>query len=121
MDIKFLDTYALIEISKGNVNFLKYVKTKFVILDLILAEFYSVLLRETDEEIAEYWYKKFEAFALISPKEILKKAVKFRYEHRSEDLSFFDCVGYIYSIENNMNFVTGDRGFKDKEGVEFLK
>jgi len=27
----------------------------------------------------------------------------------------------IFAKENNMKFVTGDRAFRDKEGVEFIK
>ena len=121
MDVKFLDTYVLIEISKGNQKFLKYLNEQFVISDLILIEFYNVLLREQNEELAEYWYKKFEFFALPVTRETLKKAVKYRVANKNKNLSFFDCVGYIFAVENNMKFVTGDKEFQNKDGVEFLK
>ena len=45
----------------------------------------------------------------------------FQLESKQEDLSLFDCMGYIFSLENNFDFVTGDRAFKDKKGVLFIQ
>ncbi len=121
MDIKCLDTYALVEISKGNQNFISYLNKECVVLDLILAEFYSVILREHDEKTADYWLRKVESFAATIDRTLLIKAVKYTHIHKKQNLSFFDCVGYIFARENNMKFVTGDKEFKNKEGVEFVK
>ncbi len=118
---KCLDTYALIEISKGNPKFAEYINYNFVITDLTLAEFYSVLLREEGEKIAEYWVKKLERYSLPVTKEILIEAIKFRYEHRKQDISFFDAVGYIFSLKNGYYFVTGDKEFEDFPSIEFKK
>lgn len=121
MDVNFLDTYALIEISRGNPRFKPYFQNNFIILDLILAEIYSVLLRDQNEEIANLWCKKLESYIETAPLSTLINAVKYRKQHKSQNLSFFDCVGYIYSKENNLNFVTGDEQFENKEGVIFIK
>jgi len=122
MDVtKCLDTYALIEIYKGNPKFSNYFKQKFIITDITLAEFYSVLLREENEETANYWIKKFEAYSIQINKEILLKAVKLRRKYSKTNISFFDAVGYIYSIENGFYFVTGDKEFANFKGVEFIK
>ena len=121
-EIKFcLDTYALVEIKLGNPKFNNFLNSKFVVNDITLAEFYSVLLREENEATSDYWFKKFENYSIPVSREILKKAVKFRHENKKRNLSFFDCVGYIFAIENNMKFVTGDRQFEDREGVEYIK
>lgn len=116
-----LDTYALIEISKGNPKFVAYLDSEFVITDLTLVEFYSVILREYDEKTAEYWFKKLERYAVSADKLILKEAVKFRYENKKSDISFFDAVGYVFSIKKGYFFVTGDKEFENFEGVEFKK
>ena len=118
---KCLDTYILIEIPRGNPRFAEYINSNFVITDLTLAEFYSVLLREEGEKVADYWFKKLERYSLSVTKEILIEAVKFRYEHRKQDISFFDAVGYMFSIKNGYYFVTGDKEFKDFPSVEFKK
>ena len=116
-----LDTYILIEISRGNSKFAEYINSSFVITDLTLAEFYSVLLREEGEKIADYWFKKLERYSLPATKEVLIEAIKFRYNHRKQDISFFDAVGYIFSLKNGYYFVTGDKEFENFPGVEFKK
>jgi len=58
---------------------------------------------------------------MARPRDIMLKAVRFRIDHKKENLSFFDCIGYIFTQENNMAFDTGDKDFKNKEGVEFIK
>ena len=78
-------------------------------------------LRNYNEQTAQYLFKKFEAYLKPVDVKILIKAVKFRQENKKENLSFFDCVGYVYALENNMNFVTGDKEFKNKDNVEFVK
>mgnify|MGYP001579508087 CR=1 FL=1 len=118
---KCLDTYALAEIAKGNKEFCMYLMAEFVITDLTLAEFYAVLLREDGEKTAEYWFKRLEAYAVPVSRQILKEAIAFRYQHRKQNISFFDAVGYVYALRNNLPFVTGDKEFEKKTNVEFRK
>jgi predicted nucleic acid-binding protein len=116
-----LDTYALSEISKDNPNYTPIYEQEFIIAEPILAEFYYVLYRDHDEETAIYWLEKLRSFAKPVPFYIWIKAVKYKKEHNKEDLSFFDCVGYMFAIENGYTFVTGDRQFEKKKGVRFIK
>src|SRR3989344_7423192 len=116
-----LDTYALVEIAKGNPKFVNYLNSAFVLNDLTLAEFYLVLLREDGEKIADYWFKKLERYSLPVSKELLIEAIKFRYENRKTDISFFDAVGYIFSLKNGYLFVTGDKEFEKFTNVDFKK
>src|SRR3989344_2257947 len=107
-----LDTYALVEIAKGNPKFVNYLNSAFVLNDLTLAEFYLVVLREDGEKVADYWFRKLERYSLQVAKEILIEAMRFRHEHRKQDVSFFDAVGYIFSIKNSYYFATGDKEFE---------
>ena len=116
---KYLDTYALVEIKLGNPRFLEYLKQGFVITDLTLAEFFSVLLREHNEETANYWIRKFENYSIPVKKEILLEAVKFRRKYNKTNISFFDAVGYIFALKKGYKFVTGDKEFKNLANVEF--
>lgn len=118
---KCLDTYALVEIANGNAKFAGYLNSNFVITDLTLAEFYAVLLREEGEKVADYWFKKLERYSLLVIKEILIEAIKFRHEHKKQDISFFDAVGYTFSVKNGYYFVTGDKEFESLPNVEFKK
>lgn len=117
---KCLDTYALIEIARGNPKFAEYLNSDFVITDLTLAEFYSVLLREESEGVADYWFKKLERYCVALDKETLVESVKFRHAHK-KDISFFDAVGYVFSVKNGCYFVTGDKEFENFDFVEFKK
>ena len=76
---------------------------------------------EYKDKTADYWYRKLLFFAKPVTREILIKAVRYRIDNKKQNLSFFDCVGYMFAMENNMDFVTGDREFQGKDGVEFLK
>lgn len=121
MGVKCLDTYALIEISRGNPNFANYINANCAIPDLTLAEFYLVVLRDHNEKTADFWLKRLEPFAMPVSRNILIKAVRHKHEYRKFNLSFFDCAGYMFAIENDMSFVTGDKEFEGKESVEFVK
>ncbi|MEK6861818.1 MAG: PIN domain-containing protein [Nanoarchaeota archaeon] len=118
---KCLDTYALIEIYLGNEKFTNYLEEDFVINDLILAEFYGVMLKNYGRNEADIWFNKLEEYSVSVDREILKEAVKFRQENKRKDLSFFDAVGYIFSLKNNYKFVTGDKEFEHMINVEFKK
>ena len=121
MAVKCLDTYALVEISEANPHFSVYLQEDIVVPDLILAEFYAGLLRQFGKQTAQYWFRKIEPYTKSVALPLLIEAVEFRHEHRKENVSFFDAVGYIYSLKNNYLFVTGDKEFKDLKGVEFRK
>ncbi len=118
---KCLDTYALAEIAKGNKEFSAYLLGEFVITELTLVEFYAVLLREDGEKTAEYWFKRLDAYAVSVSRQVFKEAVVFRYQHRKQNISFFDAVGYVYASRNNLPFVTGDKEFETLSNVEFRK
>ncbi|MBI1970470.1 PIN domain-containing protein [Candidatus Woesearchaeota archaeon] len=116
---KCLDTYALVEIAKGQPVFIKYTEEEFVISEITLSEFYLVILREYNQQTADYWYRKLEARAIPVSLPILIEAMKFKHSHRKQRISFFDAVGYIFSRHNNHLFVTGDKEFFGMPDVEF--
>ena len=116
-----LDTYALVELHNNNPKYSFLLNKDFVIPDTTMAEFYGLLFSEHDERTADYWHRKFSAFCMPVSREIMIKAVKFRKENAKQGFSFFDCVGYAFALENNLKFVTGDKEFKGRKNVEFIK
>ena len=116
-----LDTYALIEIILENPKYSFLVNQHFVITNLTLVELYKTMLKKFGKEIALIWYDKFKPYCEDVDIDLLVKAVDFQYENRREDVSLFDCIGYIFSLENNLTFVTGDKAFKNKNGVLFIQ
>jgi uncharacterized protein len=121
MDMKCLDTYALIEIHWQNPKFFHLINQQIVITDITMAEFYQWLYKEYDQLTADYWERKWEASCKSVSRNVLLRAVRFRQDNKKKCYSFFDCVGYIFAKENNMTFVTGDKEFKGLSQVEFIR
>lgn len=118
----FFDTYALVEIYRGNKNYLPYVSNIGLMLTkLNLLEFIHFLIREGKEnEISEY-IEKLNRFIVRYNDEVLVDAAKMKFKYKHERLSFVDCIGYFIAKKNGVKFLTGDIKFKDKENVEFVK
>jgi len=118
--MKCLDTYPLIEIAVGNEKFTSLLNEDFVITDITIGEFYYVLLQRYNEQTADFWYRKFSPYCVLVPRDIIIKAVKFRYANKDKNLSFFDCVGYTFALENNYKFLTGGNEFRNFRNVIFV-
>ena len=117
----YLDTYALVEIHNNNPSYREIASKQFIIPELILAEFYGIILRRHNKETADYWIKKIRPYTEKTNFHIFINAVLYRQKHNKEKLSLFDCVGYCSALENNSTFVTGDKAFRNKPHVKFIK
>ncbi|MEK6908441.1 MAG: PIN domain-containing protein [Nanoarchaeota archaeon] len=117
----FFDTYAIIEILNSNPNYKKYVDKPAVITIFNLAEIYYFCLDNFDEDELEEIYSKYKDAVVDIEDETLKKAIKFRKEHKKKDISYTDAIGYIYAKEHGMKFLTGDKAFEGMAGVEYVK
>ena len=119
--MNYLDTYALFEISNGNTKFSGLMKEDFAITDTTMAEFYLLLRKRYNDQTATYWHRKLAAFCKPVSRQTFINALVFREENRKSDISIFDAVGYTFAKENKYFFVTGDKEFKDKQGVLFIQ
>lgn len=117
----FFDSYAIIESIKGNLNYTKYFSENIIITIFNLAEIYWFSLNNYDESEAEKIYKKFSVSVSDIDDNTLKEAIKFRKQHKKKNLSYADCIGYIYALKNNLIFLTGDKEFEGMKNVEFVK
>ncbi len=117
----FLDSYALIEIAEGNLNYQKYLESDVVTLKNNLAELFYFLLKKYDEKTAKFFLDKFSRIVMELPIDIISNAMTFRYKHKNKKFSYIDCMGYVYALETKRLFLTGDRGFKDMVNVEIVR
>lgn len=117
----FFDSYAIAELIHGNPNYENFADEPVVITIFNLAEIYSIALKNYDDEKADEIYDEYSKFVVEIPDSVLKEAVKFRKTYKRRDLSYTDCIGYLYAIKNNMKFLTGDKEFEGLKGVEFVK
>ncbi|MBI2652071.1 type II toxin-antitoxin system VapC family toxin [Candidatus Woesearchaeota archaeon] len=118
----FYDTYALLEIIKGNNSYNKYIKNIGIVTTrLNLMELFHRLYILHGIGIAEFYYQEYLPFAVGISDSLIKKAAIFRAENKKKDLSYIDCIGSIFAKENKIKFLTGDIQFKDMDNVEFVK
>ena len=115
------DSYSLIELIKGNVNYKNYVNIKMVTTKLNLFEVCHFLIRDFGEEKAREYMKKYYDSIIDFDSEIVLTAAKFKLNRRKERLSMVDCIGYTLAKNLGIKFLTGDEKFKDLENVEYVK
>jgi len=116
----FFDTYAVIELVRGNTKY-EHLKDYPIITSIMnLAETYYALLLSNGKEIADKIIEYLDlTFLEITPKITLDAAL-FRFKNKKQELSYIDCIGYTLALENHLLFLTGDKQFKDLENVEFI-
>ncbi|MBI2004092.1 PIN domain-containing protein [Candidatus Pacearchaeota archaeon] len=116
----FFDSYAIIEILKENPKYRRFIMEPVTLTIFNLAEIYYSILNDYSGEKADKVYEVYKKAVVEISEEILKEAMKFRKKNKKRDLSYADCIGYIYSIKNNLIFLTGDKEFKELDNVEFV-
>ena len=114
------DTYAIIEIIKGNEKFRDYLYKKIIINNFIFAELCYVLTR-IGYPNAEKYLDRYSRFIIHVDPNIIKKAMSFRFENRKKNMSMIDCISYLMAKELGLKFLTGDKEFAGLEGVEFVR
>ena len=117
----FFDSYAVVELMKGNPNYAQYTKEAVVITFFNLAEIYCVAINDLANDEAEEIYEHYRQGVVDIDDGVLKDAIKFRKKHKNKNLSYTDCIGYVYALKKNMVFLTGDKEFQNMDNVEFVK
>lgn len=121
-DAYYFDTYALIEIGRGNPDYEHYKKDVKVFLNrLNLLELSYFLIREGRSNEAKEIFEKFSRFNVDYDEGILLQSAEMKFRHLKKRLSFIDCIGYNLAKKHNAKFLTGDEGFRNMENVEFVK
>ena len=117
----FFDSYALIEIVKKNPSYLRYAEETLTLTLFNLVEIYSSFLTDFDKDKADMLYEKFRSNIVDVDDKTLKEAVQFKKDLNKRNISYTDCIGYIYAKRHNMKFLTGDKEFEHLPNVEFVK
>ncbi|CAD6491622.1 MAG: PIN domain protein [Candidatus Argoarchaeum ethanivorans] len=120
----FADTYALVEILKGNPNYEKYsgrslITTEFNIFELAYALYRDFgddamnILRLVRDEITMEHVRDGDYIEASKIRSLTNK--------KGKNLSLIDCLGYSCAKRLGIKFFTGDREFKYMENVEYVK
>ncbi len=114
------DTYAIIEILKGNPNFSIYTDQEIVINNFIFAELCYNLFRVKEPKSKEHT-KNYSKFIQSVKPEWIEEAMEFRLKWKDRKVSITDCVGYVMAKKLGIKFLTGDKEFEDLDNVEFVR
>jgi len=118
----YFDTYAIIEIGKGNKKYDPYTTNVQMILNrLNLLELAYFLLREGREEEIQEMFDKYSNFHVDYEDQELILAAIMKFKLKKQQISFIDCIGYILAKKHHAKFLTGDEHFRRMENVEFVK
>ena len=117
----FFDSYALIELLKGNPKYIKYGEKIVTITIFNLVEVSYSVFKENGEIKAKEIYNKFKECVHEVDEETMIEALKIKLEYKKRDLSYADCIGYSFAKKHNLIFLTGDKEFEDLKYVEFVK
>ncbi len=117
----FFDTYAFIELIKGNKNYSKFIGSTFRTSIFNLYELYYNLLKERGEDVAKTYFEKYFNFVIEPNKQDIFSASKFKFEMSKSNISYVDALGYSMAKLNGYKFLTGDKEFEDLDNVEFVK
>jgi len=118
--IYFFDSYAILEVLNGNVEYKKYKNSLVLTTKLNLFEVHHSILREKGEITAESTLQQYTNI-LDFDKKIIAKASILKLQQKKRFLSMTDCIGYTLAAQLGIPFLTGDKQFKDFENVEFVK
>jgi uncharacterized protein len=122
VDCYYFDTYALLEIIDGNINYKKFNKKISINTTwLNLMEMHYALLRIKGVKEANFYFDFFLPTVINVSDDIIKESNKFRYKLKRKKLSYVDCIGYTLACLKKIPFVTGDKEFENLENVEFIK
>lgn len=117
----FLDTYALVEIVRGNVNYQKFLGAELFTSVLNLYELFYNILRDYGEEKAKELFYEFSDILIPLKEDYIFAAAQFKLKHKASNISYADALGYTIAVHENMKFLTGDKEFEHITNVEFVK
>ncbi len=117
----FADTYALIEILNGTPSYKKYARCTLITSKLNLAELHYYLLKNYDEKTANKYLDFFQKLLVPVSLWAIKLGMKIKLKYKKQNLSYVDAISYASSLEYEVLFLTGDKQFKEKQNVEFVK
>ena len=121
METYFFDTYAFLEIIKGNHSYTQFIGVNFKTSLYNLYELYYQLLRDYGEEKAMLYFNKYLSFVTEIKSEHIFSASTLKLKMNKRNVSYVDTLGYSIAKLNGYKFLTGDKEFEGLDNVEFVR
>ena len=117
----FFDTYALVEIVKGNLAYGKYAEAKAHTSLFNLYELYVQILKGYGEEMAKKEFDNFKRILIEVKDTHIFSAASFKIKEKKTHFSYTDALGYSIASAEGLQFVTGDNEFRNLPNVQFVR
>lgn len=120
IDLFFFDSYAVVEIFKGNPNYEKYKGARAILTKCNMFEIGYFLKRvNAGQDIEAEVFSEYAKHIVDYDIKTIAKAVELKVGNKK--LSMVDCIGYQIAQDFGVKFLTGDKEFENMPGVEFVK
>lgn len=117
----FFDTYAIIEVVKGNKNYERFKSSDAFTSVLNLVELHYHVTRQFGLDVADELLKKWSLRVLSFSNSDIAEMTKFKISNSKKDFSLPDSLGYVLALRHGLKFLTGDEAFRNLPNVEFVK
>lgn len=117
----FFDTYALVEIVKGNPAYGKYAEAEARTSLFNLYELYVQILKGYGEEMAKKEFDNFKRILIVVKDAHIFSAASFKIKGKKTHFSYTDALGYSIAAAEGLQFVTGDNEFRNLPNVQFVR
>lgn len=121
----FGDTYALIELLKGNPRYEPYSDADLVATEFNMLELTYALLRDFGRyetaNVIDFIRSKVEVVPTEDSDYLDASEFRISLNRAGMKLSLVDSLGYSYSRKLGIKFLTGDREFQGMDNVVWVK
>jgi hypothetical protein len=120
----FLDSYAIIEMARGNPRYLRYRSEPSITSRANLLEVFYILAQQGDEDLARDVLEALGPKAIELPLEFIPTIARFRLQQvgaTGRRFSYVDALGYVYARENGYTLLTGAHEFEGLPDVAFVR
>jgi uncharacterized protein len=120
-EIYLADTYALIELLGGNVNYKIFMEHVLITTQYNLIELYYHFLQDYGKATADKYLELYSKYIVPITNSCIEHGMEIKLKFKKEKLSYVDCIGYALALELGIKFLTGDQKFETKDNVKFVK
>ncbi|MEA1944287.1 MAG: PIN domain-containing protein [Euryarchaeota archaeon] len=120
----FADTYALVEILKGNPNYEKYSERLLITTEFNIFELAYALYRDFGDDAIDTLRLVRDDIAMeyVGDDDYIEASkIRLLTNKEGKNLSLIDCLGYSCAKRLGIKFFTGDQEFEYMENVEYVK
>jgi uncharacterized protein len=124
MSSYFADSYALIEMLKGNKNYQVFQSERLITTEFNICEVGFAVCRDYPENASHVLkaVRKMVTLNATRDEDYCSGAARRKEASgQGKKLSTIDCVGYSVANRLNILFLTGDREFADMDNVQFVR